>query len=111
MKPHGIEKHIEELVNFVQEVAEMDGCTCQEAIQVLKFAYELERKFRTLTRRERDIAILAAWGASVNETAEKLFIAPNTVQSYRYRIRHRLGIPRGAHLKAHLSKMFYERET
>lgn len=111
MKSNGFEINIKDLVNFVQVIAEKQGFTFQEACWVLKDAYGLKCTFRTLTRRERDIAILAAWGASVNETAEKLFIAPNTVQSYRYRIRRKLEIPAGTHLNIHLVRVFYESET
>lgn len=111
MIPSRIANNVKELVNFVQEVAEKEGFTFQESCQVLKNAYGLRCKFRTLTRRERDIAILAAWGASVNETAEKLFIAPNTVQSYRYRIRRKLAIPPGSHLTIHFGSVLYESET
>ena len=110
LKPGSFEKNIKELASFVQEVAENNGCTFQEASQALKEAYRLERKFRMRTRRERDVVILAAWGASVNETAEKLFLAPSTVQSYRYSIRRKLDIPPGLHLKDYLAKSLYELE-
>jgi DNA-binding NarL/FixJ family response regulator len=107
---YDIEIPIKELVSLIEEVAEKEMCTVQEAVRLLKDAYVLKGKFRHLTRRERDIAILAAWGASVNETAEKLFLAPNTVQSYRHRIHHKLDIPTGVHLKAHLNRVLYGSE-
>lgn len=110
LKPGSYDENFIELADFVQEVAEKNGCTFQEASRALREAYRLERKFRLLTRRERDVAILAAWGASVKETAEKLFLAPSTVQSYRYSIRRKLDIPSGLHLKDHLAKSLYERE-
>lgn len=108
---YDIEIPVKELVSLIEEVAEKERCTVQEAVRLLKDAYALKGKFRHLTRRERDIAILAAWGASVNETAEKLFLAPNTVQSYRYRIHHKLDIPTGTHLKAHLNRVLYGNEV
>ncbi len=108
---YDFELHIKELVSLIEEVAKKERCTRGEAIQVLKDAYALKGKFRTLTRRERDIAILAAWGAGVNETAEKLYLAPNTVQSYRYRIHHKLDIPTGSRLKAHLNRVLYGSEA
>jgi DNA-binding CsgD family transcriptional regulator len=108
LKPGSFDENHKELANFVEEVAEKHGCTFQKACRIVKEAYRFEYKFRLLTRRERDIAILAAWGASVNETAEKLFLAPSTVQSYRYSIRRKLDIPTRLHLKAHLAKDFYE---
>lgn len=107
----GVENNIVELVKFVQEVSENDSCTFQEACRALKDAYRLARMFRTLTSRERDIAILAAWGASVAETAAKLFITSSTVQSHRHRIRRKLGIPTGSHLNTYLSKAFYKCEA
>jgi len=110
MSLYDIEIPIKELVCLIEEVAKKEMCTVQEAVRVLKDAYVLKGNFRHLTRRERDIAILAAWVASVNETAEKLFLAPNTVQSYRYRIHHKLDVPTGSHLKAHLNRVLYGSE-
>jgi len=46
----------------------------------------------TLSRRERQILQLVAEGKSTAETAKALFLSPKTVDTYRSRMMHKLGI-------------------
>ena len=108
MEQASAEKDLKELSNFVKEVAEENDCSIQEVSHWLKGVYLLYIKSRLLTKREADIAILAARGASIKETAQELYIAPSTVQSYRKRIREKLGIAPGVRLNDHLPKSFYQ---
>ena len=98
----------EELAGIVQEIAIENDCTLQEAASALTDAYLLDVKFRALTKREMEIAILTAQGFSIKETAQKLTISPSTVQSHRKRIRGKLEVARYAPLKDNLPKSFYK---
>ena len=47
---------------------------------------------QTLTKREREVAELAAWGASTKEIADKLNLSFHTITTYRKNISTKLNI-------------------
>jgi DNA-binding CsgD family transcriptional regulator len=55
-----------------------------------------------LSRREREIALLAIGGSSSREIAEQLSLSTRTVDNHLQRIYVKLGIPGRAHLAAAL---------
>jgi len=53
---------------------------------------------KKLSERELEILVLIGEGKNVNQIAEKLFISPNTVRSYRARIMEKMNINSTAEL-------------
>jgi two-component system response regulator NreC len=51
-------------------------------------------KYGTLTRREKEVLRLAASGRTNREMAETLFLSVRTVEKYRQRVMHKLGLDR-----------------
>jgi DNA-binding NarL/FixJ family response regulator len=49
-------------------------------------------RYRTLTRRERQVLHLTAEGQSSEQVAKRLFISPRTVESHRTNLMHKLGV-------------------
>lgn len=48
--------------------------------------------YETLTAREREVLYLAAEGRSTQETADRLFISPRTVETHRTHLMRKLGL-------------------
>jgi DNA-binding CsgD family transcriptional regulator len=63
--------------------------------------------FDCLSRREREIAALVAYGSSNKEVARHLHISPNTVSSHLRQIFAKLGLVR----RAELSCLWYRAES
>jgi DNA-binding CsgD family transcriptional regulator len=55
-----------------------------------------------LTKREREIAVLAAAGKSSKQIAEGMYVSPRTVESHLYRVYVKLGVTDRAGLAAAL---------
>jgi DNA-binding NarL/FixJ family response regulator len=45
-----------------------------------------------LTRREREVAVLAAQGVSSRDIGDRLYVSARTIESHLARIYHKLGI-------------------
>ena len=49
-------------------------------------------RYRTLSRRERDVLVLVARGHSASAIGERLFLSPKTVETYKQRVAAKLGL-------------------
>jgi DNA-binding NarL/FixJ family response regulator len=75
----------------------LDSSVSQQVVKRLmespaKEAVITDAGYETLTPREQEVMCLLAEGFSANETAEKLFISPKTVENHRSNIMNKLGI-------------------
>lgn len=57
-----------------------------------------DEKYGSLTRREREVLLLAAQGRTNREMAETLFLSVRTVEKYRQAVMHKLSLTRREHL-------------
>jgi two-component system response regulator FixJ len=84
----GAEDFIEKPVNDAQLVAAINRCFAQvfERLSSRQSVEELERRFETLTPREREVLDLVVNGYTSHAIASRLQISSRTVESYRVQI-------------------------
>lgn len=84
----GAEDFIEKPVNDSQLVAAINRCLAQvfERLSERQSMAELERRFETLTPREREVLDLVVSGFTSQAIAARLEISSRTVESYRVQI-------------------------
>lgn len=95
------EKSSDELLKAVRRISEGRKYVSAELAE--KLAEEIDRNVtksgkQTLSDREFEVVVLYAKGYSQNEIAEKLYVSPSTVSTYRGRIMKKLGISNNAEL-------------
>jgi DNA-binding NarL/FixJ family response regulator len=61
----------------------------------------------SLTRRQREVAVLAGEGLTINEIANQLVVAPHTVQVHLWLVYRKLGI-KAPHKKVQLMITLHE---
>ncbi|HEX5506214.1 MAG TPA: response regulator transcription factor [Thermomicrobiales bacterium] len=92
-----------DLLEAIRTVARGDAFLYPGAARLLLAEY-LDREAgghdrnRDLSERERQVLALTAEGYSAQEVAERLFLSPKTVETYRERAMHKLGLRRRADL-------------
>lgn len=92
-----------DLLHAIRTVARGDAFLYPGATRLLLADY-LDRegvthdKGRELSERERQVLALTAEGYSAQEIGERLFLSPKTVETYRERAMHKLGLRRRADL-------------
>lgn len=84
------------LADAIRHVAEgrldFGDVISDERLQALLDHPPSESRYESLTRREREILHLSAWGYTSVQIADKLAISPRTVESHRSHLLHKLGI-------------------
>lgn len=84
----GAEDFIEKPINDSQLVAAINRCLAQvfERLSERQSMAELERRYETLTPREREVLELVVGGYTSHAIASRLEISSRTVESYRVQI-------------------------
>jgi two-component system response regulator NreC len=87
---------VSRLAEAIRHVAEgrldFGDVISEERLQVLLAHPPKQTRYESLTRREREILHLAAWGYSSGQIAETLAISPRTVETHRSHLLHKLGL-------------------
>lgn len=83
-----------DMVLAIKKIAQGERYFCAEVAEVLAqvLLCESASPFDVLSERERQVAMMVADCQSIGEIADKLFVSPKTVNTYRYRIFEKLGV-------------------
>jgi two-component system, LuxR family, response regulator FixJ len=88
----GAEDIIEKPINDAQLIAAINRClaTAFERLSNRQSTEDLERRFASLTRREREVFDLVVEGCTSHAIASRLEISSRTVESYRVQIMEKM---------------------